>query len=178
MSLASCVVKVSVGADMIAENTSRSACFATGALGSVVGTTRRKLSNTAWGTSVANSGTLLRYVTMRVSGRKPQSAVKDVIASAISGLWFGSAKTGFGLFYPQGSGSGFTFVNVWLLRMQLLCCCLIRVTLYAECLLDGQHFEKIRKIALFRAKFLGDPFANQTLVLGKIAGKSFSRGWH
>ena len=97
MSLASCVVKVSVGAVMTDKNTSRSACFATGALESVVGTTRRKLSNTAWGTSVANSGTLLRYVTMRVSGRKPQSAVKDVIASAISGLWFGSAKVGFGI---------------------------------------------------------------------------------
>lgn len=97
MSLASCVVTVPVGAVMTAENTSRSACFATGALGSVVGTTRRKLSNTAWGTSVANSGTLLRYVTMRGSGRKPQRAVKDVIASAISGLWFGSEETGFGL---------------------------------------------------------------------------------
>jgi hypothetical protein len=97
MSLESCVVKVSVGAVMTAENTSRSACFATGALGSVVGAIRRKVSNTAWGTSVANSGTLLRYVTMRVSGRKPQSAVKDVIASAISGLWFGSAMLGFGL---------------------------------------------------------------------------------
>lgn len=156
MSLASCVVKVSVGAAMIAENTSRSACFATGALGSVVGTARRKLSNTAWGTSVANSGTLLRYVTMRVSGRKPQSAAKDVIASAISGLWFGSAKPRLRShsYYPQGSGSGFTFVNVWLLRMQLLCRCLIRVTLYAECLLNGQHFEKIREIALFRAEFL------------------------
>jgi len=97
MSLVSCAAKLSDGAVMTAENTSRSACFATGALGSVVGTTRRKLSNTAWGTSVANSGTLLRYVAMRVSGRKPQSAVKDVIASAISGLWFGSAKPGFGL---------------------------------------------------------------------------------
>ena len=91
------MVKVSVGAVMTAENTSRSACFATSELGSVVGTTRRKLSNTARGTSAANSGTLLRYVTMCVSGRKPQSAVKGVIASAISGLWFGSAKPGFGL---------------------------------------------------------------------------------
>jgi hypothetical protein len=173
MSLASCVVKVSVGAVMIAENTSRSACFATGALGSVVGTTRKKLSNTAWGTSVASSGTLLRYVTMRVSGRKPQSAAKDVIASAISGLWFGSAKARLFRSHTQqrkGSGSGggglFTFVNLWLLRMQLLCRRLVRVALYAECLLNGQHLEKIRKVALFRAIFLGDPFANQILVLG------------
>src|SRR5258707_4825906 len=96
MSLESCVVKVSVGAVTTAENTSRSACFATGALGSAVGATSRKLFNTTWGTSAANSGTLLRYVTMPVSGRKPQSAVKDVIASAISGLWFGSTKPGFG----------------------------------------------------------------------------------
>ena len=64
--------------------------------------------------------------------------------------------------------------------MQLLRRGLIRVALYAECLLDGQHFEKIGKVALFRAEFLRDPFANQILVLGKIAGESlgFSRGLH
>jgi hypothetical protein len=69
---------------------------------------------------------------------------------------------------------GFTFVNVWLLRMQLLCRRLVRVALYAECLLNGQHFEEERKVAVFCAKFLGDPLADQTWVLGKIARKRFS----
>jgi hypothetical protein len=71
---------------------------------------------------------------------------------------------------------GFTFVDVWLLRMQLLCCRLIRVALYAECLLNGQHFEEEREVAVFCAKFLGDLFPDQTLVLSKIASKRFSRG--
>lgn len=135
MSLASWVVNVSVGAVITAENTSRSACFAAGAFESVVGTTRRKLSNTAWGISAANSGTLLRYVAMCGSGRKPQSAVKGVMASAISGLWFGSAKPNLGA-HTRGSGGGFTFVDVRLLHMQLLCRRLVRMALNAECLLN------------------------------------------
>ena len=151
---------MSVGAVMTAENTSRSACFAVGVFGSAVGVTRRKLSNTSRGISSDSSDTLSRYVAMFSRGRKPQRAVKVVRASAISGLWFGSAKPKHR--YPSqcGGGCGLTFVDIWLLDMQLLCCRLVRVTLYAERLLNGQYLEEKWEIAIFRAKFLRDPFAN------------------
>ena len=74
-----------------------------------------------------------------------------------------------------GEERGPTSVDVWMLDMQLLCCRLVRVTLYAECLLNGQYFEEKWEISIFRAKFLSDLFANQAFVLGKISGKCFSR---
>ena len=85
---------VLAGAVMTAENTSRSSCLDAGSLGSAVGAAAKNLYRISCGMSVASSGTL-RYVAMRVGGRKPHSAANGVIASAISGLWFGSMK-------PQG----------------------------------------------------------------------------
>lgn len=56
--------------------------------------------------------------------------------------------------------------------MQLLCGRLVWVALYAECLFNGQYFEEERKIAILSAaKLPGDVFANQILILGKMAGE-------
>src|ERR1700742_4595453 len=105
---------------------------------------------------------------MFASGRKPQSAMKGVIASAISGLWFGSTKSSKHQ-SPDlcGGGHGLTFVNLRLLDMQRLCCRLVRMALYTERLLNGQYFEEEGEIAIPSAKFPRAFFSSQALVPGK-----------
>lgn len=47
----------------------------------------------------------------------------------------------------KGEGEA-TFVDVGLLSVQLLCCLLVRVRLYTQCLLDGENLEKEWEIAI------------------------------